>query len=64
MRDATLKNLWLLLAGGVLLYLSGQVGALEKYLGIGPGVAGTLIVALLISGLSMMVIALYRLARR
>jgi len=64
MSDAASKNFWLLLAGGALIYLSGRVGLLEKHLGIGPGVAGVLIVALLISGLSMVVIALYRLARR
>jgi len=64
MTEAVSRNIWLLIAGGVLLYLSGQVGAIERPLGIGPGVAGVLIVGLLISGLSMMAIALYRLARR
>ena len=64
MTEAVSRNIWLLIAGGVLLYLSGQVGAIERPLGISPGVAGVLIVGLLISGLSMMAIALYRLARR
>jgi len=64
MTEAVSRNIWLLVAGGVLLYLSGQVEAVERPLGIGQGVAGVLIVGLLISGVSMMAIALYRLARR
>ena len=64
MTAAVSRNIWLLVAGGVLLYLSGQVEVVERPLGIGPGVAGVLIVGLLISGVSMMAVALYRLARR
>jgi len=64
MTEVVSRNIWLLIAGGVLLYLSGQVEVVEKPLGIGPGMAGVLIVGLLISGVSMMAIALYRLARR
>ena len=64
MTEVVSRNIWLLIAGGVLLYLSGQVEVVERPLGIGPGVAGVLIVGLLISGVSMMAIALYRLARR
>jgi hypothetical protein len=63
MSDAASKNIWLLLAGGVLFYLSGHVDVFEKHFGIGPGVAGVLIVVLMVSGLSMAVIALYRLGR-
>ena len=64
MSEAVSKNVLRLLAGGVLLYLADQVDVLEKYVDIGPAVAGVLIVGLLISGLSMAAIALYRLGRR
>jgi hypothetical protein len=64
MSEAVSKNVFRLLAGSVLLYLSGQVEVLERYIAIGPLVAGVLIVGLLISGLSIAAIALYRLGRR